>query len=149
AVLAKDTWSAIKGREVLAPRIVWDESRAEQRSTEELLAEYRRLAADPVEFGVLRRGEPDVALGRSRAIVEADFTFPYLAHAPMEPLNAVLEAKPGGGVEVWAGSQFQTIDTWMVALALGISPKQVKLNTVWAGGSFGRRATPNGDYINE
>jgi isoquinoline 1-oxidoreductase beta subunit len=149
AVLAKDTWSAIKGREVLAPKIVWDESQAERRSTEDILAEYRRLAAEPLGLSAIRRGEGNRALGRSRSIVEHDSTFPYLAHAPMEPVNAVLEKKPGGSVEIWAGSQFPTIDTWMTALALGISHEQVKLNTVWAGGSFGRRATPNADYINE
>ena len=82
-------------------------------------------------------------------IVEGEFTFPYLAHAPMEPLNAVIEIKDDGGAEVWAGAQLQTIEAGTIAWVLGILPTKVKLNTLWAGGSFGRRATPNADYIGE
>jgi isoquinoline 1-oxidoreductase beta subunit len=142
AVLAEDTWSAIKARQAL--KVEWDFSHAERRSTEAIFQEYRALAARP-----LLRSDVSRALSRAQKTVEAEFTFPYLAHAPMEPLNAVLEMKPDGRVEVSAGTQFQTIEKWMIALALGKSVDHIKLNTVCAGGSFGRRATPNADYINE
>ena len=82
-------------------------------------------------------------------LIEAEFEFPYLAHAPMEPLNGVIEVNADGTVELWAGSQFQTVEQATVAAVLGLKPSQVKINTMWAGGSFGRRATPNADYFLE
>ncbi len=146
AVLAKDTWSAIKGRAAL--KVEWDDSAAEQRSTDAIFAEYRKLAVTP-GLAAARRGNAEEALKGAAKIVEGEFIFPYLAHAPMEPLNAVIEVKDDGSAEVWAGSQFQTIETATIAWVLGILPTKVTLNTLWAGGSFGRRATPNADYIGE
>src|SRR4029077_18387383 len=99
AVLAKDTWSAIKGRAAL--HVEWDDSAAEQRSTEAIFTEYRKLAATP-GLAAARRGDAERALKGAAKIVEAELTFPYLAHAPMEPLNAVIELKDDGGAEVWA-----------------------------------------------
>jgi isoquinoline 1-oxidoreductase beta subunit len=81
-------------------------------------------------------------------VVEAEFQFPYLAHAPMEPLNAVIELNKDGA-DIWAGSQFQTVEQKVAAAVLGLKPEQVKIHTQWAGGSFGRRATPTGDYFAE
>jgi isoquinoline 1-oxidoreductase beta subunit len=146
AVLARDTWSAIKGREAL--KVEWDDSKAEVRSTDAMLADYRKLADSPgISAG--RRGDTAAALKSAAKVVEAEFTFPYLAHAPMEPLNGTIEIKADGSVELWAGSQFQTIEQATVAAVLGLKPEQVKINTMWAGGSFGRRATPNADYVLE
>jgi isoquinoline 1-oxidoreductase beta subunit len=145
AVVAENTWAAIKGREALA--IQWDDSKAEKRGTRELMEEYHRLAdqAGPV---AAKRG--DIAAGFSSAAktVEARFDFPYLAHAPMEPLDCVVRLMPTS-CEIWAGDQFQTIDQANAAAALGLKPQQVKINTVFAGGSFGRRATITSDYVAE
>jgi len=146
AVVATDTWSALRGRDAL--KITWDDAQAEARSSEAIFAEYRRLAATP-GLPAARRGEAAAALAAAAKIVEAEFTFPYLAHAPMEPLNGIIETKSDGSVELWAGSQFQTVEQATVAAILGLTPDRVKLNTVWAGGSFGRRATPNADYFAE
>ena len=92
AVLATDTWSAMAGRNVL--RITWDTSTAELRSTPEILEDYRRLAEGP-EPDAVRRGDAAAALAEASQVLEAEFTFPYLAHAPMEPINAVMELRPG------------------------------------------------------
>jgi isoquinoline 1-oxidoreductase beta subunit len=146
AVLARDTWSAIKGREAL--KVEWDDSKAEVRSTDAMLADYRKLAESP-GVPAVRRGDTVATLKNASKVVEAEFTFPYLAHAPMEPLNGTIEVKADGSVELWLGSQFQTIEQATVAAVLGLKPEQVKLNTMWAGGSFGRRATPNADYVLE
>jgi isoquinoline 1-oxidoreductase subunit beta len=146
AVLASDTWSAIKGREAL--KVEWDDTKAEVRSSDTILADYRKLAESP-GLPAVRRGDPEAALKGATKVVEAEFTFPYLAHAPMEPLNGVIEIKTDGTVELWAGSQFQTVEQATVAAVLGLKPPQVKINTMWAGGSFGRRATPNADYFLE
>ena len=146
AVLGSDTWSAIRGREAL--QIIWDDSRAEKRSTAAMLDDYRKAAAEPGRSAA-KRGDAQAALKGAVKLVEAEFTFPYLAHAPMEPLNGVIEMKPDGTVAIWAGSQLQTVDQGAVAAILGLKPQQVAINTVWAGGSFGRRATPNADYFSE
>ena len=70
------------------------------------------------------------------------FEFPYLAHAPMEPLDVVVEHKRGK-VTTWFGCQLPTVDQGMIAQVFGVKAEQVKINTLLAGGSFGRRATPD------
>ncbi|MBP2229971.1 isoquinoline 1-oxidoreductase beta subunit [Azospirillum agricola] len=146
AVLAKNTWTAIKGREAL--KITWDDSKAETRGTERMLADYRKLA-DTAGAVAASKGDADKAFAEAATVVEAEFTFPYLAHAPMEPLNAVVALNPEGGCTIWAGSQFQGVEQMVVAHILGCKPEQVKIETQWAGGSFGRRATTTADYIAE
>ena len=146
AVLAKDTWSAMKGREAL--KIEWDDSNAEKRSSAQMLADYRKIA-ETAGRTAAKRGDVTSALSGAVKVVEAEFAFPFLAHAPMEPLNGTIEIKGDGTAECWAGAQFQTIEQMVVAGTLGIKPEQVAINTVWAGGSFGRRATPNADYFGE
>ncbi len=146
AVVAKNTWAAIKGREALT--IAWDDSKAETRGTEQMLADYRKLAATPGAVAA-NTGNTAKALAGDVTVVEAEFTFPYLAHAPMEPLNAVVALNPEGGCTIWAGSQFQGIEQPVAAHILGCKPEQVKIETQWAGGSFGRRATTTADYIAE
>jgi len=80
--------------------------------------------------------------------VVGEFEFPYLAHAPMEPLTAVCRLSPDK-CEIWAGCQAQTGDQANAAAAVGLTPAQVSINTLAAGGTFGRRATPDSDYIVE
>jgi len=146
AVLADTTWAAIRGRAAL--RIEWDETAAETRSSGALLTEFRRLARTDDALDVLRRGDADAALAGATTRVEAEFEFPYLAHAPMEPLNAtcVLGADR---CEIWAGSQVQTLDVVNAAVAAGLKPEQIVLHTLAAGGSFGRRANPISDVVRE
>ncbi|MBS9475957.1 xanthine dehydrogenase family protein molybdopterin-binding subunit [Ancylobacter radicis] len=146
AVLATNTWAAMQGREALTD-IVWDESGAEMRGTAELTEEYRALAKTPGKPAA-RRGDAVKGLAGAAKTVEAEFAFPYLAHAPMEPLNCVIE-KTAEGVTITTGSQFQTIEQGVTASILGLKPEQVKIETVWAGGSFGRRANIPADYIAE
>ncbi|MCW5771560.1 MAG: xanthine dehydrogenase family protein molybdopterin-binding subunit [Rhodospirillaceae bacterium] len=145
AVVAENTWAAMKGRELLA--IEWDDSKAEKRGTAELLTEYRALADRPGAVAK-KRGDVEGAFGGAAKILEARFDFPYLAHAPMEPLDCVVLLTPTS-CEIWAGDQFQTVDQMNAAAALGLKPAQVKINTTLAGGSFGRRANAASDYIVE
>ena len=145
AVVAKNFWAASKGREAL--EIEWDDSAAEKRSTDEILAEYRTLAKTPGK-PARKQGDVDAAFAKAAKVVEATYDSPYLAHAPMEPLDCVVRLT-ADGVEIWAGDQFQTVDQANAARILGIKPEQVKINTLFAGGSFGRRATVQSDYIVE
>ncbi|MGE0736553.1 MAG: molybdopterin cofactor-binding domain-containing protein [Alphaproteobacteria bacterium] len=145
AVLAKDTWAALRGRDAL--KVQWHTDRAENRSSVEIFAEYRGLASGD-GINVARRGDAAAGLRRAAKLVEAEFTFPFLAHAPMEPLNGVIELNPGGA-EIWAGCQSHSIDQIAVASVLGLRPDQVKINTLMGGGSFGRRSVPVADWLVE
>ena len=146
AVVGRDFWSAKKGRDAL--KVTWDESAAEKRGTPELLADYRRLAGGEKSATVVKEGDVDAALRHAHGVIEAEFEFPYLAHAPMEPLTAVCRLS-ADHCEIWAGDQFQTFDQMHAAKEVGLQPHQVTINTLAAGGTFGRRATPDSDYISE
>jgi isoquinoline 1-oxidoreductase beta subunit len=145
AVLAKNFWAAKLGREALA--IEWDETNAEKRGTEQILAEYKELAKKP-GLPARKEGNVEEAFAKAAKVIEATYDFPYLAHAPMEPLDCVV-TYDANGAEIWAGDQFQTIDQMNAARVLGLKPEQVKINTLFAGGSFGRRANTVSDYIVE
>ena len=145
AVIAKTFWAAKLGRDAL--RVEWDDTHAEKRGSAELMDEYRRLADQPA-VSARKDGDAAQALRNAAHTVSASYEFPYLAHAPMEPLDAVVKLT-ASGCEIWAGDQFQTIDQANAAKTAGLEPQQVSINTLYAGGSFGRRANPGSDYIVE
>jgi isoquinoline 1-oxidoreductase beta subunit len=145
AVLGTNFWAARQGRNALS--VQWDESGANKIGSAELLTQYKALAAKP-GLAALKSGDVDKALAGAAKTLEGSFEFPYLAHSAMEPMNCVIQLK-GGACEVWNGEQFQTVDQANVARVLGLKPDQVKLNMLYAGGSFGRRANPQSDYLVE
>lgn len=138
AVYATGMWPALKGREAL--KVSWDESAAEKRGSRELIAEYRRLARTPgLTAGKL--GDAEATLAKAEKVIEAEYLFPYLAHAPMEPLDGYLEWNAQGALARF-GSQLQTGDHQAIAKVLGLAPEKVQIETMLSGGSFGRRAQP-------
>jgi isoquinoline 1-oxidoreductase beta subunit len=145
AVLAKDYWSAKKGRDALTAE--WDESAAFRLGSDEIMTEYKSLAARP-GLSARKDGDADAALKGAAKILEAAYEFPYLAHATMEPMNCVVKLD-SGGCEIWNGEQFQTVDQAAVAKLLGLETGQVRINQLYAGGSFGRRANPQSDFVLE
>ncbi len=145
AVLAVDFWAAKQGRDALA--VTWDESAAFKLGSAEIFAQYRELAAKPGVVA-LSTGDTGKAMNGAAKTLEAEFEFPFLAHAAMEPLDCVVRL--GGDLcEIWNGEQLQTPDQYAVALMTGLKPEQIKLNMLYAGGSFGRRANPKSDYVLE
>jgi isoquinoline 1-oxidoreductase beta subunit len=145
AVVAKGFWAASQGRNALI--VEWDDSNAEKRGSSEMMDEYRRLAGKP-GASARKVGDAAPAIKNAAHTVSASYEFPYLAHAPMEPLDAVVKLT-AGSCEIWAGDQFQTMDQGNAAKAAGLDPQQVTINTLYAGGSFGRRANVWSDYIVE
>ncbi|HUI17065.1 MAG TPA: xanthine dehydrogenase family protein molybdopterin-binding subunit [Alphaproteobacteria bacterium] len=145
AVVAKSFWAAKQGRDAL--KLEWDDSKAEKRSSAAIIAAYRTLADQPGK-PARKEGDAATALKGAARTISASYEFPYLAHAPMEPLDAVVKLD-GSGCEIWAGDQFQTIDQANAAATAGLKPEQVKIHTLLAGGSFGRRANAASDYIVE
>jgi isoquinoline 1-oxidoreductase beta subunit len=145
AVLATDFWSAKKGADALS--VQWDESNAFRGNSAELFAEYRALAAKPGD-SARKDGNVDTAFASAARTIDATYEFPFLSHASMEPLNCVVRIG-AQECEVWNGEQFQTIDQMAIAQLLKISPANVTLHQLYAGGSFGRRANPLADYVLE
>jgi isoquinoline 1-oxidoreductase beta subunit len=135
AVMADRFWTARQARQRL--QIDWDLDGVERADSARLLVQYKELAQKPGNVAVAKG---DVSgLEAARDTIVAEFEFPYLAHMPMEPLNTTVRFD-GDRAEVWAGSQFQTVDQAAVAQTLGLKPEQVTFHTEMAGGGFGRRA---------
>ncbi len=136
AVVAKSTWPAIKASQLVT--VEWDDSAAETRSTDAMMAELKDMSAKP-GVSVHKHGDPVAALASAAKVIEVDYEFPFLAHGAMEPLDVAISFD-GGNAEIWTGSQIQTIDHGVASAVLGIGAEKIKINTLWAGGSFGRRA---------
>lgn len=145
AVLASDYWTAKKGRDAL--KVEWDDAQAYRGSSDAIVADYRERAKAP-GLNARNDGNAEAALAKAGKVIEAEYVFPYLAHASMEPLNCVMKLE-NGECEVWNGEQLHTVDQFSLAKTLGIEADRVKLNMVYAGGSFGRRANPQSDYLLE
>lgn len=144
AVYAHSTWPAIRARELL--KITWDESAAEKRGSEQIIEHYRALAQKP---GVLaaEHGDPQTALAGD-GVIEAEFVLPYLAQSPMEPLDGYLRWDPQGA-QARYGCQLQTPDQQAIAKVLGLPAERVAIETLIAGGSFGRRAQQDQQFAVE
>ena len=144
AVIARHTWAAIQGREALVTD--WDLGPGAGLSSAQLLQDYRKLAATP---GAVAKSAGDAASKlKGGAVVSAEYHVPFLAHAPMEPLNCTVEIGKDG-CDIWTGTQFQGVDQMAAAQILGLKPEQVRLHTTFLGGGFGRRANPASDFVAE
>ena len=138
AVYANSTWPAIKGRKAL--EILWDESKAEPRGSADMAASYLDQSRTPDKIA-RANGNVDAALATPGAtLIEEEYVFPYLAHAPMEPLGGYIEWD-GETALARFGSQFPSLDQPAMAKVLGVTLDKVRIEPVLAGGSFGRRAT--------
>ncbi|MES3000617.1 MAG: xanthine dehydrogenase family protein molybdopterin-binding subunit [Pseudomonadota bacterium] len=143
AIVADGYWPAKLGRDAL--KLEWDTSAVEKADTVKMLASYRDLAK---QKGAVKY-EADVSkLSSAPKRISAEYVFPYLAHAPMEPLNCTV-AFNGTTAQLWMGTQMPGLDGMAAANVLGIAPQAIKVNTQMAGGGFGRRAIPTSDYVVE
>lgn len=143
AVVADGYWPAKLGRDAL--KLQWDTAAVEKVDSDKQLAQYRELAAKPGP----RKFDADMApLGKAPRQLEAEFVFPYLAHAPMEPLNCTVKLT-GDRAELWVGTQCAGLDAAAAARALGLKPEQVAVHVQMAGGGFGRRFVGSSDYVVE
>lgn len=143
AVVADGYWPAKLGRDAL--NLQWDTSSVEKVDSDKQLAQYRELAKQPGP----RQFDADMAtLASAPKHIEAEFVFPYLAHAPMEPLNCTVQLGEGRA-DLWMGSQMPGLDAGNAAKTLGLKPEQVAVHVQMAGGGFGRRAIGSSDYVVE
>ena len=143
AVVADGYWPAKQGRDAL--KLQWDTAAVEKVDSERQLVQYRDLAGQPGP----RLFEADMAaLATAPRQLEAEFVFPYLAHAAMEPLNCTVRLSEGRA-ELWTGSQAPGLDGAAAARVLGLKPEQVAVHVQMAGGGFGRRFAATSDFVVE
>lgn len=147
AVYADNTFSALKGRDAL--KIEWDLSKAETRSSAELAAEYLKHFAKPGLEATNNGNVEEAFRQEGLQTVEAEIVFPFLAHAPMEPLDAVFIKAADGSVDIYNGAQFPGFDQQVAARILSLDEGKVRVNTQIAGGSFGRKAQFGSPYMQE
>jgi isoquinoline 1-oxidoreductase beta subunit len=152
AVVADTTYAARMGREAL--KVEWDEGKAETRSSATIAQQWRDIAAGkgPADLkweAFDSKGDAAAAsAGKGAKVFETTYDFPYLAHATMEPMNCVAIVD-GNKVKLIHGSQAQTLDQMNAAKIVKTLPGSVEIETLFAGGSFGRRANFQSDYVAE
>ncbi|MET0273473.1 MAG: molybdopterin cofactor-binding domain-containing protein, partial [Phenylobacterium sp.] len=151
AVVANSTWAARQGRDAL--KVTWDDTKAEKRGSDQILAHYKDLASGkatqekPPWQGFDSKGDAAQAAGGTAA-VEMTYDFPFLAHASMEPLDCVAIVN-GNRCKLIHGSQSPTLDQLAAAKIVGNLPGAIEVETLFAGGSFGRRTNFQSDYAAE
>ena len=153
AVVPIETGVAVVGetladaqRGLRALKVEWDDSDAELRSTKELQAEHLRLL-ESQEGSTISTDEGDVekALADAPNTIDVTYALPYLAHAPMEPNNAVCRMREDGTLEVWAGSESPEYARMSASEAAGIDKEAVEVHITFAGGSFGLHSAATKD----
>jgi isoquinoline 1-oxidoreductase subunit beta len=146
AVIADNMWAAIKARDAVT--VEWDDSAAEKRGSAEIMAEYRDQAAKPGIVSARNDGDVDDGFKNAASVMESTFEFPYLAHAALEPLNAVAR-KDGDVIEIWGGHQMPDLYQYVASQIAGTAPTNIKLHVMKSGGGFGRRAVGDADVVSE
>jgi isoquinoline 1-oxidoreductase beta subunit len=145
AVIADHYWAAKLGRDAL--KVEWDLGPNAGLDSQQLLESFRKLAATP-GTSASQAGDATATLGKAVKTIEAEYSVPYLAHAPMEPLNCTVKISKDK-CEIWTGTQFQTLDQMIAGKITGLKPEQVEIHTQFLGGGFGRRANPTSDFVSE
>lgn len=137
AVVADTTWAAIKGREALATSTTWDEGAGQGFNSASLEAKSRAALTGPADEA-RSQGDVEKVLSAAARVLEAEYSFPYQAHATVEPMNATVQIQ-ADGAELWTGTQSPNKAQSTAATALGLKAEQVKVNVALIGGGFGRR----------
>ncbi|GAB4055885.1 xanthine dehydrogenase family protein molybdopterin-binding subunit [Spirosoma litoris] len=145
AVLADNFWAAKVGRDAL--KIDWDLGPTANLDSTTQLEEYKQITKTG-GLTIRKKGDVTAALTKAVKTIDATFSFPYLAHAPMEPLNCTVKILPDT-CEVWTGTQSHLLHQAEVAAFLGFKPEQVQFYTPFLGGSFGRRGSFSSDWVME
>ncbi|PVZ61961.1 twin-arginine translocation pathway signal protein [Pseudomonas sp. B1(2018)] len=145
AVIADHYWAAKLGRDAL--KVEWNPGPNAGLNSRALLESFRKLAATP-GLNAGQAGDTPAALAKAAKTIDAEYSVPYLAHAPMEPLNCTVSISKDK-CEIWTGTQFQTLDQMVAGQITGLKPEQVEIHTEFLGGGFGRRANPTSDFVSE
>ncbi|MEJ7644622.1 MAG: xanthine dehydrogenase family protein molybdopterin-binding subunit [Chryseolinea sp.] len=142
AVIADHYWAAKLGKDAL--QIEWTQGDS-VLSSETIVSEYVALTKDP-GVPVQQKGDVKAALASAPKKIDAVYVFPFLAHAPMEPLNCTVRIT-GKKCEIWTGTQSPYLHQQEAAAYLEIDINDVEFTTPFLGGSFGRRGSLKDDWV--
>lgn len=144
AILADSWWVANKARDVL--KVEWAEGETAAQSSAGYAEAAAKLFAGEPQTSLRKDGDAAGAFAGAAKVVEAEYAYPFLAHAPMEPQNCTARVE-GGKVEVWAPTQNPEEGRGLIVKHLGVKPEDVTIHMVRCGGGFGRRL--NNDWMVE
>lgn len=144
AIIADTWWHANQARRALKVR--WDEGPMADHSTAGYAAQAKVLAAKAPEFNVRKDGDADAAMARATKVIEAEYSYPFVSHQPLEPQNCTARWLDGK-LEIWAPTQNAEAGRQLVARTLGVAPDAIAIHMVRCGGGFGRRLA--NDYMVE
>lgn len=147
AVVADGYWPAKLGRDAL--NVVWDTSGVDKPDTAALLAQYKTLVRAGGTLAPEAHFQADISkMEGAPNKISAEFVFPYLNHAQMEPLACTVDLK-SDSCELYYASQMPGVDAGAVARSTGLPADKVNINVQMGGGGFGRRAVPTSEYVLE
>ena len=144
AIVADSWWLAEQAREKL--EVQWDEGSTAHDNDAHFAEEAARLSGQAPAAYIVKNGNVDAELARAARVVEADYAYPFLAHATLEPQNCTASYS-GGKLEIWAPTQNPESNRKVVAGTLGIAPQDITVHMTRCGGGFGRRGAS--DYAVE
>ena len=147
AVIADGYWPAKIGRDAL--QIEWDTSGVDKPDTAALLAQFKELAKSGGSLAPDVQFQADISkMAAASNKISAEFVFPYLNHAQMEPLACTVDLK-ADSCELYYASQMPGVDAGAVASITGLAADKVNIHVQMGGGGFGRRAVPSVEYVLE
>jgi len=144
AILADTWWTANRARGAL--EVVWDEGPTATQSSVFYAANAKALAAQPPQASIRKDGDPDAAFASAAKVVQAEYSYPFLGHATLEPQNCTALFRDGK-LELWAPSQDPQSGRQLVSRTLGVAEADITLHMTRIGGGFGRRLM--NDYMVE
>src|SRR4051812_4161480 len=144
AIVATNWWAAQKARAALD--IKWADHPTSSQSSAGFAQQAAAFAKQPPQRSLKKDGDIDAALAGAAEVVESEYFYPFIAHAPLEPQNCTAQFKDGK-MEIWAPSQSPGGGRQLVATTLGLQPADITVHMTRVGGGFGRRL--NNDYMVE